>query len=312
MYKCLIVGCGYVGKAFADYVDHNGWEVSATAKSTATCSELAQRGWEAIQWDWQEPWGNDQKVCSKQFDFVLFAVSHSSGQTYGADSHRRGIANVADWLDHHPPAIYLSTTGVFANSDGQCVDESSQVAPTRGGSITAWQGEQRLRGCWRAPCSILRLAGIYGPGRLPNVQALLSGQALDVVPDSYLNLIHLEDVVQVLARLSSPPIADANPMQPSLASLDHYPLICVVDNEPVLRREYYRAIAEKLGVPEPTYASQAIQEASSSVRSRGRDHKRVSNRFLRETLGYQPLYENFRTGLLPLLGPHCEHPSRES
>ena len=112
------------------------------------------------------------------------------------------------------------------------------------------------------PGTALRLAGIYGPGRLPRVDDLRNGAALTADPDSWLNLIHVDDAATVV-------MAVADHASPG-------PLYVVSDGVPVRRREWYAHLAQLSGSPAPTWDTTA-------PRTRGAD-KRVDPALLRDDI----------------------------
>ena len=109
---------------------------------------------------------------------VLFAVGYS--RTSEASIHEvyvEGLRNVLDALPAATgPVVYISSTGVYAQKDGQWVDEDSECEPDREGGRACLAAEQclvaHLRG---AGATILRMAGLYGPGRLPRSADLIAG-----------------------------------------------------------------------------------------------------------------------------------------
>jgi nucleoside-diphosphate-sugar epimerase len=179
--------------------------------------------------------------------------------------------------------VYLSTTGVMANSQhSEWVNEESEVGPLRPGSVAAWNAEQWLaHNCPHRDLVILRLAGIYGPQRVPNLESLRQQQPLHIAPDSYLNLIHVADIAQVVHRA-----VEDHPQRQ---------LYLVSDGNAVMRRHYYEWICQYTGLPQPQYA------AVSSEAGRGTGNKRVSNRRLIEDFDIRFAFPSFREGLSKLL-----------
>ena len=127
---------------------------------------------------------------------------------------------------------------------------------------------------------ILRLAGIYGPDRIPRKKDIAAGQRLSAATDGFLNLIHVDDAAStVLAAAELAPL-------PSLYN--------VADGHPVPRREYYQELASQLGVPNLEITK---LDPQSPAAERARASKRIrSDRFRRE-LKLQLDYEDFRAGL---------------
>ncbi len=118
---------------------------------------------------------------------------------------------------------------------------------------------------------ILRLAGIYGPQRVPRKQDLLAGLPLAVATQGFLNLIHVEDAVQAVLA------AEIRAVLPSL--------YVVADGCPVLRTEYYRELARLMGLPELDLTPPSDK---SPAAERARGNKRVQSERARQELQLSP------------------------
>ncbi len=285
--KILIVGCGYFGAELAAYTSRNGCDVYTTTRSPAKLELLQQLGTTPIQFDWHSASSSSRLP---EVDKVFISVSHYVAE--GLDPTRAHVDGLRALFDALPDSwrrcVYLSTTGVFKpHLETDWVDEQSPTGPVRPGSIAALAGEQ-----WCAEnfsidrMTIMRPAGIYGPGRVPNLQSLQSGIPLAVDPNSYLNLIHVSDLAKIAFELSEHKCKHS--------------VYCVSDGNPILRRDYYGAICQLKGWPQPVFESTTPEDARKSTR-RGQDNKRISNRRLIEELNYQFLFPSFREGLFPLL-----------
>ena len=112
-----------------------------------------------------------------------------------------------------------------------------------------------------------------------------------VDPESYLNLIHVDDLATVIAAVSQGPCM--------------WRLYCVSDGHSVQRRDYYAFIAQSMGWPAPSYISgqelQGAQEQGAVPRRRSQGNKRVSNRRLLEDHAIRFAYPDYRSGLSSLL-----------
>jgi nucleoside-diphosphate-sugar epimerase len=287
----IIFGCGYVGQRVAELWRQEGQRVLAVTRSNQRAKELEKLGVEPIVWDWLESPSILPRLDSHGSPLplatVLVAVTHA------APSHALGLSHAAAWINpqgssHHPRWIYLSTTGVFATpataeASARWVDENSSVGPTRAGSANALQAEQWIEHSGFEHV-ILRPAGIYGPGRIPNIQPIRDGQPLQVDPDSYLNLIHVDDLAQVIASVSQGPL--------------RHSLYCVSDGNSAKRRDYYAFIAQKLNLPVPQYSECSPLE---NIGRRGQANKQVSNRRLMEDYSIRLEYPDYRSGLSSLI-----------
>ncbi len=302
----LIVGCGYVGSQVASKWLLNGDSVFAITRSNDRAAHLRQLGIQPIVWDWlngplpilaETLHSLGQHINA--FATILIAVSHASQPDIPyAETHTRGLYNLdrllksESWeqtVGNETKWIYLSTTGVFgAATPGDWVNEESKVAPERPGSIAAWAGEQWIASHIPSDQRIsLRPVGIYGPGRVPRWQSIRDQVPLQVDPESYLNLIHVEDLATSIVKVSNKRMEST--------------LYCVSDGAPVRRRDYYEFIAKLGGWPPPVFEAARPKElGEASLRSDG--NKRVRNHRLQTELGIEWEFPSYREGLTALLG----------
>jgi nucleoside-diphosphate-sugar epimerase len=282
----LIVGCGYVGLRVATRWKMRGDRVLAITRSATKAESLAGLGVEPVVWDWLgcEPLQTERLP---RFDSILIAVSHAPAEGVPVEqTHTLGLARLVPSVQAvslESRWIYLSTTGVFAPvSDGSWVDERSPVAPSRPGSIAAWAGErwieEQISSAHRV---VLRPSGIYGPERVPRSESIRDGVPLRVDPDSYVNLIHADDLASAIER-----VADAS--TPS-------PLYCISDGCSPTRREYYQTISDWMHWPAPVF------DASAERSSRSEGNKRVCPEKIIREMSLRFAYPNYREGLRSLL-----------
>lgn len=198
-------------------------------------------------------------------DRVLYSVGYRASPDQTRDDvHVTGQRRLLEFLcqlqpDHLPHFVTLSTTGVYQQSGGQWVDERSPTHPTRPGGQTHLRSESVLRRHWPADKqTTLRLAGIYGPDRWPNRRAIAAGKPINADPESYLNLIHRDDIVTAV-----------------IAAMDRRAtgLFCVADDHPVRRREYYDAVARSVGLTAATFDTNGCTGDRRST-----SNKRIWNR----------------------------------
>jgi nucleoside-diphosphate-sugar epimerase len=286
----LVLGCGYVGQAVAREALATHWRVSATTRSEASALRLESSGIRAMVYDWTR---DPVPSFDSPVDAVLIAVSHHVAPGQNASQvHPDGLArSLPSLAGSARRCIYLSTTGVYGQKDLRLatpsssahpwVDESSPIAPDRPGAINAAAGEKWMQ---ESPFSqrttILRLAGIYGPYRTPNLQKLRAGEAIEVHPEGFLNLIHRDDIARVVLSLLRHP--------------SPRPLYCASDGHPVTRDDYYRWIAEQRGLPSPIFAP---PQDPPSQPSRRLGSKRIDPRRLMEDTGKEFRFPSYREGL---------------
>ncbi len=276
----LIFGCGYLGRRVARRWIAQGHSVSAVTRSQARADDLARESITPIIAEISLP-GRFPDL--PHFDAVLFAVGfdrspgHSIHEVYVG-----GLLNALGALAANCPRrfLYISSTGVYGDTGGEWIDEESLCNPIREGGKACLAAESMLAASALGPSSIiLRLAGIYGPGRLPRKADLLAGLALAACEQRYLNLIHVEDAAAAVDL--------------ALEKGGAHRLYLVSDGSPVKRGDYYREVATQLNAPPPQFDPNAV----SSRISRAASDKRVcSARIVRE-LGFAPRYASYREGI---------------
>jgi len=217
------------------------------------------------------------------FASVLFAVGfdRSTDQTV-REVYVDGLAKVLRWLSAAPPRrlVYISSTGVYGDSQGEWVDEAFPCTPQRDGGKACLEAEGLLKSPpWLERSFVLRLAGIYGPGRLPNRMDFLAGKPIAASENGFLNLIHVDDA--------------ANAVDLTLAKGEPPQTYNVTDGSPAVRGEYYREVAKQMGAAPPTFDTSAPSER----RARSSAHKRVSSARIVRELGFVPRYASYREGI---------------
>lgn len=275
MPRVLIAGCGYLGRAAADLFQDNGWEVEGwVARASSLRNRSPQAG------------SSRYRLCAVdisdraavpsatgEFEVVIHCASTGGA---GPEAYRRlYLEGARNLLEKLQPAkfIFSSSTSVYAQSDGQWVDEESAAAPGHETGRVLREAEELVR---QNRGTVARLAGIYGPGRSALLKKFLSGEArLEGGGKRFLNQAHRDDIAAaflLLARLPAPS------------------LVNIVDDEPLTQRAAYAWLAARLGRPLPPPAS------PPSPRKRGASNKRVRNTKLR-ALGWTPRFPNFVSGM---------------
>lgn len=278
----LVLGCGYLGLRVARLWKGAGDEVFALTRSAEHAATFEQEGISAVRGDVTD---RSSLAALPDVDTVVWAVGldRAAGHTQHA-VYVDGLKNAFDALRGRARRwLLVSSTSVYGQTDGSWVDETSPCEPKQPNGRVCLEAEQTF---WRevelqpaVAGHVLRFAGIYGPGRLlQRVAALKSGIVLSGKPDAWLNLIHVDDGAKVVALA-------AETAEPSSTWL-------VVDDHPLVRRDYYVRLAELVGAPIPEF-EQLPQLASQS----GDRNKRCSNRRVREVLRAELRYPTFELGL---------------
>jgi nucleoside-diphosphate-sugar epimerase len=179
-------------------------------------------------------------------------------------------ASVRVWL--------LGSTGVYGENGGGWVDEETPAEPLHRSGQVQLEAEAALRGAVDH-LSVLRLSGLYGPGRTRLIRQALRRRPF-LKPDVWANQIHVDDVAGAVCFLAEQCL---------------FPEVLLVsDDRPALRQEIFSWVRERTEFPEGLYD----EDHPRSARDRG--NKRVLNQRLR-TLGYRMRHPDFRSGLLDLL-----------
>jgi nucleoside-diphosphate-sugar epimerase len=184
--------------------------------------------------------------------------------------------------------IYISTSGVYGDCHGEHVSEETPPAPLTGRARRRLASEQTLLD-WAAKQDvatvILRVGGIYGPGRLP-LERLRQGMPVlrrDLAPIS--NRIHADDLALVCHAAAAAP--------------GKHTLYNVCDNQPSSMTDYFIAVAHHAGLPAPQEIDwqEAETRLSPEILSWMRESRRMDNSKLVRELGIKLAYPILEEGL---------------
>ncbi|MGB7386918.1 MAG: SDR family oxidoreductase [Pseudomonas neustonica] len=278
MKQVVIAGCGDVGTALAQQLLARGWQVYGLRRDPTQLPEgIVPIAADLTQADKPADW-------PAKVDYLVYcpAAGKRDPELY-QQLYVDGLEHVLTWVKSSGQRLnYLlqvSSTGVYAQSEGEWVTENSRAladSPTSQKLLAAEDAALRSG----VPASVVRLAGIYGPGRNRLIQQVRDGLQVPAEPPQYTNRIHRDDAVSLLSHLLA--LADQREL---LA-----PCYLGVDDEPASLFEVTSWLAEQLGT-----SLQADGPVSTRTGS-----KRCSNALVRES-GWQPAYPSFREGYAELL-----------
>ena len=276
----LVVGCGYLGEPIAEHWLRAGHRVHVLTRSADHASRFSAQGMFPILGDVTRP---ETLTELPNVEHVLCALGYDrrSGlpiKTIYVDGLKYLLAALPRTITRF---VYVSSTGVYGQNDGSWVDENSPCHPTREGGVACLEAEQFLRQHSLGDRSIiLRMCGIYGPGRVPRMADIQNGRSIATPECGYLNLIYRDDAVSTVL------LAERNLVPPDL--------ILVGDGNPVLRRDYFGYLAKLLDAPVPCFTP---PQGTAHVAARALSDKRVANRRMLDRLQITLQYPSFREGL---------------
>jgi nucleoside-diphosphate-sugar epimerase len=280
MQPVSIVGCGYTGRRLAERLRNSGAAVRGFAVSTASLRQIAALGVEALQLDLD--------AAMARIDFTGHLVYYSVPPARERSDTR--LARFLEGLAGTPQRlIYLSTTGVYGDQAGATVDEDTPPAPRTERAIRRLAAENALRG-WAdshaVSWCVLRVAGIYGPGRLP-LDRLRRGVPA-VVPQEATpgNRIQVADLVSACAAAGCAAAADRR-------------IYNVTDGNDHTPTEFLRRVASIAGLPAPPLVGRAAAERTLSAASWSflAESRRVNNARMIEELGVELQYRDLDAGI---------------
>lgn len=191
VFRLLVVGAGYLGQEIARMAQEGGWEVCPVVRTGESADGLRGK-FPTVQI--ADAVGEDfWNQLSGRWDGMIWAMAPSRkgvGHEFEA-MHRGGAVRAAGWAGAGKvPMVYLSSTSVYAEAGGGWVDETSAVAEEDSRAMAMVTAE---RATLRAGGSVVRCAGIYGPGR--QLRPDVGG------PERWLNVIQVEDAARAVGAV---------------------------------------------------------------------------------------------------------------
>lgn len=219
MAKILIIGCGAIGYELAKALAEAGHEVVGLKRNPPAINydKLSYfRGDITI--------AQDLQALPTDFEHIYFIVSADSrNEDSYHDIYETGLSNLLDKFARagsDAPWIFVSSTSVYAQSQGEWVDEGSVTAPNKSTSCKILAAERKLTA--HNPNNIIvRFSGIYGPGREYLLRMAQKTPSIQKVPPYYTNRIHQRDCVGILAFLLAQRLAGVGLQSCYLASDDN-------------------------------------------------------------------------------------------
>lgn len=261
----LIFGLGYTAGRLADRLRNEDWQVTATRREET-----------------------DNAIAFDDAAAVLAAIGEATHIISSVPPSRDGSEPV---LSQYGEAIkaaslewtgYLSSTGVYGDVKGAWVDESAPIGSgrrkARSQADIGWQA-------LREDVRVLRLPGIYGPGRNP-ITRVQQGKAKRInVPGQVFSRIHVDDIVAAVIDSFNGPAGVYN----------------ISDDLPAPQHEVLAYAAQLIGVEPPPLLSLEQADLSASALGFYEENRRVANGKAKRLLGWEPLYPEYKAGMAALV-----------
>lgn len=273
--KVLVVGMGYVGEALTAALAAENIPWFAVRRRPHPDPRVFPVDLDADSID----------ATLLQVNTVVY-LAPPPGQEPGDPRLRRFLR----MLERRPPRriVYASTTGVYGNQDGAWVDETSALRAASPRALRRLDAEEalvaqaeRLGAEW----VILRLPGIYGPGRLREdaIRAGLIVPCPEICPPG--NRIHRDDIVSAILRLSRSGAPSG--------------IFNLADSEHMTSTDFVHLVARKLGAELPPCEPdlERYYATHPGMASFLREQRRIDSTRIREALGWEPRYDDAESGV---------------
>ena len=201
--KATIIGCGYVGKEVARLWQQQGLTVTATTTSPERVEELRTVADRVLVLKGTDPEAVQDCLVDQQV--VLVCVGSKRGANY-AETYLGTAKTLAAVLPTTAvqQLIYTSTYSVYGQHHGATVTEETVVQPATANGEVISETEQTLLGLSRLEVCVLRLGGIYGPGRtLTRIYGRAAGQIRPGRGHEWANWVYQEDIVGAIEFVRS-------------------------------------------------------------------------------------------------------------
>lgn len=274
----LSFGHGYSAQALGRLLLPRDWRVIGTTRSEDNAVTFMQDGIEPRIW----PGADMIPALDAATHLLISAAPGENGDPVLAELRDE----IAKRVDQFAWVGYLSTTGVYGDHQGDWVDETAPLTPATKRGIARVKAEAAWSEIDGLPLHIFRLAGIYGPGRGP-FSKVRNGTARRIIkPGQVFSRTHVADIARIL---------DASIQRPNPGAAYN-----VCDNDPAPPEDVIAYAAELLGLPVPEAEDFETAEMTPMARSFYAESKKVRNDRIKDELGVDLLYPDYRSGLKAL------------
>lgn len=296
----VVFGCGYVGGEVARQALERGFRVTALTRNLEKAATLRSAGVQVIVADLATDLWHAR--LPSEVDYVLNAVSAGGGGIEGyRHSYVAGMESMVRWASQRPAihtVVYTGSTSVYPQDHGVRVDETASTEAASELPQVLLAAEQVVLKAAstsaegsglpnpKTPISrafVLRLAGIYGPGRHHLVDQVRSG-SVSGRGEHHMNLAHRADIAAAIwSALEAPPSVTGG-------------VFNVVDDGAATKQEVVAWLAQQLGLPVPEFTGVPVAGRRAITPDRI-----IDNQKLKSLLGWTPSFPTFREGYKNML-----------
>ena len=287
MMPVFIVGCGDIGQRVAALWRARGAEVHGLARSEEAGKRLAAKGIAVVAGDLEQPASlNDLPTAGRIVYY--FAPPPVTGDS---DPLMKNFLQVIADSALPKTIVLISTTAVYGDCHGEWIDETRPVNPQTARGRRRLDAEQQLRKWCEARqvgFVILRVGGIYGPGRLPVARLRQGLPILNLEQSPYTNRIHQDDLARICVAAAERGTSGA--------------IYNVSDGQPGTMSQYFIDVAAALQLPAPRQVdmAEAKQVMSAGMLSYLQESRRLDNEKMLDDLRIELQYPNLAAGLAGL------------
>ena len=284
MQKVYVAGCGYIGERIARLYLESVAEVTCVVRSPEHASRLYAAGFTTVVSSFDEQAAIPPLALS---DSVVFYLVPPPGGGVTDTRARNFIARISD-AEKPAKIVYMSATSVYSDNAGEVVSEESATCPDSAMGKRRLDAESAFREYGAAhdvPVVILRVSGIYGPGRLPLMQISQGQPLLHEEESGPSNRIHADDLAAICMAAAGRG-GDGD-------------IFNVCDGTPSSMTSYFNACADILSLPRQPQVSlaEARRVMSPLMLSYVSQSRIVDNRRMLGVLGVELRYKDLADGL---------------
>lgn len=284
MEKTVIIGCGDIGRRIGQQLLTEGRSVLAVARSVEKLAKLVPEGFDVLAADFDQP--ESLPVLSLHNAEVFYAMPPQGGGM--SDFRMMNFCRLLSAENCPRKLVYLGTSGVYGDCDGAIVTEETPINPqTARAQRRASAEKQLLAAADRLGFElvILRVTGIYGPGRLPVTRIMQGHPVLRPEDAPFTNRIHAFDLVRICLA--------------AMEKGEHGDIFNVSDGQESTMGDYFIAVATlyQLPIPEQISLAEAEERMNPLMLSYLKESRRMDNRKMREKLEIELLYPSLAAGL---------------